>query len=62
MINLLSHAGQLDYNTMEFILDTISDIEDLKINYKTCDAGSTAFVIATSQVFMKNGQGEWIEL
>lgn len=62
MINLLSQAGQVDYNTKEFILDTIADLEKINDVGGSCDAGSTAFVIATSQVFMKNSQGEWIEL
>lgn len=60
MINLLSNSGQVDYNTKEFILDTPEDLEDLK--EQSCDAGSTAFVISTSDVYMKNGQGEWILL
>jgi deoxyhypusine synthase len=57
MINILSQAGRVDYNTKEFILDTVADMENL--NEVTCDAGSTAFIIETSEIYMKNGQGEW---
>lgn len=63
MINILSQAGKVDYGTVEYLLDSISDLDNLVNIYGVnCDAGSTAFVIATSQVFMKNGRGEWIEL
>ena len=57
MINILSQAGRVDYNTKEFVLDTAADLE--KLNEMTCDAGSTAFIIETSEIYMKNGQGEW---
>ena len=57
MINILSQAGRVDYNTKEFVLDTTADLE--KLNEVTCDAGSTAFIIETSEIYMKNGQGEW---
>ena len=61
MVNILSHAGQVDYNTKEFILDTPEDIEILKAGKgQHCEAGSTAFVISTSELYMKNGQGEWV--
>ena len=63
MINTLSQAGQVDYKTKEFILDELSDLQELQNTLgKNCDAGSTAFIIATSQVFMKNGRGEWVEI
>ena len=64
MINIMSHAGKVDYNTKEFILDTLEDLEELKNSIGlTCDAGSTAFVIGPpTTVFMKNGKGEWVEI
>lgn len=62
MINLLSQAGQVDYNTKEFVLDTIADLEKLNDMDYSCDAGSTAFIIETSEVYMKNGQGKWCKI
>ena len=63
MINILSQAGQVDYRTKEFILDTEQDLVDLKNETGLiCDAGSTAFIISTSEIYMKNGQGEWIKI
>lgn len=60
MVNILSHAGQVDYNTKEFVLDTTDDLLELQNSMGiNCDAGSTAFVIETSEIYMKNGQGEW---
>lgn len=61
MINILSQAGQIDYNTKEFVLDTKDDLEELRYGAQglSSDPGSTAFIIETSEVYMKNGQGEW---
>lgn len=59
MINILSQAGRVDYNTKEFVLDTTADLEKLNDIGDSCDAGSTAFIIETSEIYMKNGQGEW---
>lgn len=42
----------------EFVVDTL---DDLKILPKEA-MGSTAFVIASCQLFILNGQGEWKEL
>ena len=60
MINILSQAGQVDYNTKEFILDTTDDLLELQDSMGiNCDAGSTAFVISPPSVYMKNSKGEW---
>lgn len=57
MVNLLSQGGQVDYGTKEYILDTPEDVANLIIIGQNCDAGSTAFIIETSEIYMKNGQG-----
>lgn len=59
MINLLSQNGHQDYGIKEYVLDTLDDLNDLPTTDK---AGSTAFVIPTSQVFMINSKGEWKEV
>lgn len=61
MINVVSSKGVVDYGHKEFILDTPEDLNNLP-KFQDCSPGSTAFIISTSQVYMKNGQGEWLEV
>ena len=51
-----------EVKTWEYILDTPEDLKELQELGKSCDAGSTAFIISTTEVYMKNGQGEWIKI
>ena len=60
------------YNIGEFTLDTASELSMLPTlenggtgdlsAYGPVAQGSTAFVIATSAVYMLNGSGEWVEI
>lgn len=60
------------YNQAEFTVDAVSDISKLPTltdagtgdlsAYGPVGAGSTAFVIATSAVYMLNGSGNWVEI
>lgn len=59
MINLLSQSGHQGYGIKEYILDTPDDLDNLPVTDK---AGSTAFIISTSQVYMINSKGEWKEV
>ena len=59
MINLLAQSGHQGYGIKEYVLDTPEDLQDLPITDK---AGSTAFIISTSQVYMINSKGEWKEV
>ena len=59
MINMSSQSGHTTYGLKEYILDTPEDLQDLPIADK---AGSTAFIISTSQVYMINSKGEWKEI
>lgn len=59
MINLLSQSGHQGYGIKEYVLDTPADLDNLPITDK---AGSTAFIISTSQVYMINSKGEWKEV
>ena len=56
MINLLSQSGHQGYGIKEYVLDAPTDLDDLPITDK---AGSTAFIISTSQIYMINSKGEW---
>ena len=59
MINLLSQSGHQGYGIKEYILDTLDDLDNLPVTDK---AGSTDFIISTSQIYMINSRGEWKEV
>lgn len=59
MINLLSQSGHQGYGIKEYVLDTLTDLDNLPVTDK---AGSTAFIISTSQIYMINSRGEWKEV
>lgn len=46
------------YNRNGYQLDQISDLEELK--KKDCEPGSEAFCLEDSNVYIKNGSGEWV--
>lgn len=59
MFRLLANQNTFVYDYQEFVCDTPDDIEKLP---KDCAAGSHAFVIETSDVYMLNSQKEWKKL
>ena len=56
MISIVSNNGTHNYDYKEFIVDTPDDIQYLP---KSCAAGSNAFVVSTSEVYMLNNMKEW---
>ena len=59
MIKLMSTNGQVQYDHDEWAVDTV---EDLKLLPRKSGMGSVAIIISTGQVYMKNSEGEWVEL
>lgn len=59
MIKPMSSSGEATYNIKELVCDNTDDIKDLPDGYPM---GSSAFVIATGQIFMVNSSGEWVEI
>ena len=59
MIGLVSISGHTTYGLREFVLDTAADLTDLPVEGIM---GSKAFVIATSQKYMLNSTGTWVEI
>lgn len=59
MITITSQNGDIRYNVVEFVLDTINDIPNLPTDVS---AGSTAFVISTGDCYMFNSEGSWVKL
>jgi hypothetical protein len=62
MISIYSQNGDVKYNAKEFILDSIEDLDKLEEYSKTSAPGSSAFIIATSEVYMLNNQREWVKI
>lgn len=57
MIQLLSANGTAPYGLYKFAIDSIDDLVDLP---KGAKMGSEAIVTATSETYIKNGNGEWV--
>lgn len=62
MISIYSQNGEVEYRVTEYTLDTPDDLEQLKIMGKNAAPGSSAFIIATSEVYMLNNQREWVKI
>ena len=56
---LTKQGSRDDYNLKEFFCDTASDLAE--IDKTTACAGSVAYVIATSDVYILNNNKEWIK-
>jgi len=59
MVNTVSTSGHVGYGIKEFMCDTAADVQNLPVDIP---AGSTAFVIATSEAYVINSQGSWIKI
>lgn len=59
MIMLTSSSGNIQYDINEYVCDSQEDIPNLPNH---CAMGSTAIIISTSEVYMKNSNGEWVKL
>jgi hypothetical protein len=46
----------------ELVADTKDDLKEIMKVYEPVAMGTTVFVIATQQVFMLDGNNEWVEL
>lgn len=56
MIKLVNYA-EASSGVKEFVVDTAEELESIT----NCEMGSTALVIDTSAIYIKNGKGEWVE-
>ena len=59
MITKTSQSGHVTYGLLEFMIDTVNDLDQLPIN---APMGSTAFCIETGSVYILNGKHEWKEV
>ena len=58
MYKIIANDGDVAYGVKEFACDTLEDLDNLP----PCSMGSTAIVISIAEVFMLNGQKEWVKL
>lgn len=56
---LTKQASREDYNLKEFFCDTAADLA--AIDKTMACAGSVAYIIATSDVYILNSNKEWIK-
>lgn len=59
MIATTQVDDKVAYGVNSYCCDTEADVPNLP---KTCNAGSTAFVIETSSLYMMNSKKEWIKI
>ena len=58
MYTTVKHDNDVSYGINEYVCDTFDDLANLP----KCAMGSTALIITTSEVYMKNSSGEWVKL
>lgn len=58
MYTITANDGDVVHGIKEFTCDAVEDLAALP----QCKMGSTAFVIATSEIYMINSKGEWVKL
>jgi hypothetical protein len=58
MYSTIKHDNEVSYGINEYVCDSTDDL----INLPKCSMGSTALIITTSEVYMKNSSGEWVKL
>lgn len=57
MVQLLSANGTVPNGVYKFAVDTREDLDNIT---KGAKMGSEAIVIATSEIYIKNGNSEWV--
>ena len=59
MIKIKSSNGNIAYDIYEYVVDNANEINALPA---ACGMGSTAIVISTVELYIKNGEGKWVKL
>ena len=58
-IQMISTNGNIQYNVNEFVIDSPDELKSLP---KKSVMGSFALVISTGEVYIKDGEGQWVLL
>lgn len=62
MINMISQGDTTTYEVVSLVADTEADVATVTAEYPNARPGSTCFVIEGSKAYMKNSQGNWVEI
>ena len=62
MINMISQGDTTTYEVVSLVADTEADVATITADYPDVKPGSSCFVIEGSKVYMKNSQGNWVEI
>lgn len=62
MINMISQGDTTTYEVVSLVADTEADVTTVTAEYPNARPGSTCFVIEGSKAYMKNSQGNWVEI
>lgn len=58
MFSIYEQSGHTAYGIKRFVCDTEADLQELSVDEKQ---GSSAYVIATGNIYFINSKGEWIK-
>lgn len=58
MIQIVRHAGKMQYGVYNFVVDTVAEKEELL--QRNIEQGSTVYVIESKQHFILNDQKAWV--
>lgn len=58
-VNMISTNGQVQYHVDEYVIDSPDDLTKLP---PKCAPGSVAICTSNSEVYMKNGSGQWVAI
>ena len=56
---MISTDGQVQYHVDEYVIDSPDDLNKLP---PRCAPGSVAICTSNSEVYMKNGSGQWVAI
>lgn len=52
--------GEVAYDVIQFTCDNLDDLDNLPT--QGVGMGSTAIVISTAEIYIKNSEGQWVKL
>ena len=60
MYNKTMVNGEVAYDVIQFTCDNLDDLDNLPT--QGVGMGSTAIVISTAEIYIKNSEGQWVKL
>ena len=60
MFKIVTNSGDVSYGIADVDCDSLADITDITTDRMSM--GSLCFIISTQEVYMLNGQKEWVKI